>query len=72
MRGFGGFLHRFLTDESGQSAVEYILVLSVAAIGALTIVKTLMSALGYSILSFGGKFEKNLKTGRAPLDVWVN
>lgn len=76
MRGLGTrlkqFLRRFLLEESGQGTVEYILLLSATVIGAATLGRLTLRALDRGSLLVGGQLEKDLKTGRVPLNVWTN
>ncbi len=65
-------LSRLRDDDSGQGTVEYILILSVSLIGAITFARTMIGTLDKGILQFGGVLEQDLKTGRATLDVWQN
>lgn len=57
-------------DETGQSTVEYILILSAVMTGAIALARTLLGVLNTGILRLGGQLEKDLKTGRAPLSDW--
>lgn len=66
------FVRRLRNDESGQAVTEYILILSAAVIGAAALARTLLGVLDQGILRLGGQLEKDLKTGRAPLNVWRN
>ncbi len=61
-----------LDDESGQGTVEYILILSVSVVGAGAVSRSIMEALDKGLLRFGAQLEKDLKTGRAPLNIWEN
>jgi Flp pilus assembly pilin Flp len=69
---FGEIATRFASDESGQAITEYILILSVAVVGASAMARGLLKALDEGILRFGAELEKNLKTGRAPVSIWKN
>lgn len=62
----------FLKDEDGQAITEYILLISIVLIGATSLTRIILDALDNAILGFGGQFEKYLKTGRAPPNVWSN
>lgn len=59
-------------DESGQAVTEYILLLSFVIVMAVTMARGILGAAEGGVLGFGARFEKNLKTGRAPLSVWTN
>lgn len=63
---------RLVSDEGGQSVLEYILILSATVIGAGLMSQKILQAIDSGILSLGGQLEKDLKTGRAPLDIWKN
>jgi Flp pilus assembly pilin Flp len=65
-------LARFLSDQEGQATVEYMLILSVVIAGAGLLSRKLIQAIDAGILKLGGQLEKDLKTGRAPTDVWQN
>ncbi len=67
-----GRLLFLLDDESGQGTVEYILILSVSVVGAGAVSRSIMEALDKGLLRFGAQLEKDLKTGRAPLNIWEN
>lgn len=71
-RALFSFLRSFFLEEEGQTTVEYILVLSVAVVGAAAIARTLLGVIDQGLLVFGGQLEKDLKTGRAPVNVWIN
>jgi hypothetical protein len=59
-------------DEGAQATVEYILLLSITVVGAASFARVIMSGLDRAVLRIGGQLEKDLKTGRAPLNVWEN
>ena len=65
-----GDFYKFLYHEEGQAITEYILILAVGALGAATFVRGLFGILDRGIYSFGGQLEKDLRTGRMPLDFW--
>lgn len=65
-------LRTFLRDEGGQATVEYILLLSFSLLVVISFARGLMSSIDRGILRFGGQLEKDLKTGRAPLSVYIN
>jgi hypothetical protein len=66
------FIYHLGHDEGGQSTVEYILILSASVVGAAQLGRAILRALDNGILKLGGDLEKDLKTGRAPLNVWEN
>ena len=66
------WLHRFLSEEDGQATVEYILLLSVTLGFVITFVKQITSLVDKGVLKLGGQLEKDLKTGRATVNVWSN
>jgi Flp pilus assembly pilin Flp len=66
------FATSFVRDESGQATVEYILILTLAAVGAGTMARSLLGVLDRGILKLGVQLENDLKTGRAPANVWDN
>lgn len=68
----GSLLARFLRDDSGQATLEYILILSVSVFGAAAISRSIITALDRGILHLGAELEKDLRTGRIPVDVWKN
>ncbi|MEK7689508.1 MAG: hypothetical protein AAB425_00650 [Bdellovibrionota bacterium] len=61
-----------LGDQSGQAVVEYALILGAAVAGAVGMARAIFSALDSGILRLGGQLEKDLKSGRAPIDIWKN
>jgi len=63
---------RFLQNSSGQATTEYILMLTIAVIISLLLTRGILEAVDRSILVFGGNLEKQLKTGRAPVNVYIN
>jgi hypothetical protein len=62
----------FLRDDKGQATLEYILILSAAVLGAAAISRSILSALDRGILHLGAELEKDLRTGRLPVNVWKN
>ncbi len=71
-RDFCRFLKRLFNEDSGQATVEYILILSVTVVGAIAFGRAVIRALDSGVLTIGGQLEKDLKTGRAPLNVYSN
>ncbi len=65
-------LKLFLKDESGQATTEYILVLAFAVVIATALSRRLLDVMDRGILNLGGVLERDLKTGKAPLNVWSN
>lgn len=65
-------LARLASDEEGQGTVEYMLILSVVIAGAGLLSRKLIQVLDTGVLKLGGQLEKDLKTGRAPVDIWKN
>lgn len=62
----------FVQDESGQALTEYILILAFAALGAATMTRKLMGFFDEGILKLAAQMEKDLKSGRSPLESWSN
>jgi hypothetical protein len=63
---------RLLAEEEGQAILEYMLILMATVVGAGLISQKILQTVDSGILSLGGQLEKDLKTGRAPLDIWKN
>ncbi len=61
-----------IADDKGQGTVEYILILSLVVVGTTAIVRAIRGTMDKGLLYLGGQIEKDLKTGRAPLNVWKN
>lgn len=60
-------------NESGQGILEYILILSFALTTSLIIARVMSAGMDRGILVFGGQLEKDLKTGRTPVERgWKN
>lgn len=68
----GKICREFISDESGQGVLEYVLLLSATVFGAGLLARGILSSLDSGILKLGGQLEKDLKTGRAPLTVYQN
>lgn len=51
---------------------EYIIILAFCALAASTLMRKLMSFFDGGILKIGGQLEKDLKSGRSPLNTWIN
>jgi hypothetical protein len=69
---FLGALRSLARDERGQGTIEYILILSAAVLGAAALGRAILRSLDRGVLFIGGTLEQDLKSGRAPLDVWKN
>jgi len=66
------FVRRFLSDESGQTTVEYILLLTLTISVSGLILKKITGLLDDGIVKLGAQLELDLKTGRMPSDAWKN
>ncbi len=69
-RSLGRAIEAFLSDESGQATVEYILLLSGTVVGAALVGKAILRGMENAILSMAGQLQKDLKTGRMNLGIW--
>jgi hypothetical protein len=67
-----GLIRDLVRDERAQATVEYMLILSAVVAGAGLMSRKLIQALDAGVLRLGGQLEKDLKTGRVPVDVWQN
>lgn len=63
---------KFISEEEGQGTVEYMLLIGFCIVGASQIARGILNVLDQGILKLGGQLEKDLKTGRAPLNAWRN
>ena len=63
-------MRRLASDESGQAAVEYLILLSAIAVGATALSRGVVKMLDQAILVIGANLEKDLKTGRAAVGIW--
>lgn len=63
---------RLASDQQGQAITEYILILSACVLGAAALARGILGVLDKGILRLGAQLEKDLKTGRAPVNVWKN
>ncbi|MBL7716036.1 MAG: hypothetical protein JNL01_11280 [Bdellovibrionales bacterium] len=72
MKTRGSMVRALLAEESGQALTEYILILAFCAIGAATLTRKLMGFFDEGILKLAAQMEKDLKSGRSPLDSWSN
>jgi Flp pilus assembly pilin Flp len=68
----GAAVREFLSDESGQAISEYIILLTILAVGVGALAKGILSTMKSGVLVLGGQLEKDLKTGRTTLGVYVN
>lgn len=57
-------------DERGQTTVEYILILTVTIVAVMAVVRIIMRLTDRGMLKLGSQLEKDLKTGRIPVNVW--
>lgn len=62
----------WIQEESGQGTLEYVLLLGGTLLGVTQLLRGLLSAFDQGLLRFGAQLEKDLKTGRASLNVWGN
>lgn len=70
--GVQNLVLRLLREDSGQATTEYILILSAAVTAAVALSRALLTGLNKGILVMGAQLERDLKTGRAPPNVWRN
>lgn len=66
------FCHKLIHEESGQAFTEYILILAFSISVLIALSRAILEAVDGSILRFGSRLERALKTGRAPAGVWGN
>lgn len=66
------FVRRFLSDESGQTTVEYILLLTITITISGFILKKITGLLDDGVVKLGAQLELDLKTGRMPSNAWKN
>jgi hypothetical protein len=62
----------FFIEENGQATMEYVIILAASVTGAAALARQIMNTLDAGILRLGAQLEQDLKTGRAPLNVWQN
>jgi Flp pilus assembly pilin Flp len=62
----------FVADEQGQAVLEYMLILMATVVGAGLMSRKILETIDKGILKLGGQLEKDLKTGRLPLEIWRN
>lgn len=65
-------LRKFIINQEGQGTVEYLVILSASVLGAAALAQQMKSIIDRGILRLGAQIEKDLKVGRAPLNVWQN
>jgi hypothetical protein len=58
--------------QSGQSLLEYILIVGLVVFGAAQVSRRFIDTLDRVVLRVGADLERDLKSGRAPLGVWSN
>jgi|GEM_PF-1607475 len=63
---------RFLQDESGQGTLEYVLILTFTVVAASALFRKLTELMDDGFKVFAAQLEKDLKSGRKPLNVWKN
>ena len=61
-----------LACRRGQATTEYILILVVSLFISVTLARGILRSIDSSLVKFGGGFERALKTGRAPSNIYVN
>lgn len=64
-------VHKNKHTESGQAIVEYVLLLSIVLGIMVYFMNTLTGSFDDSTARFGGKIEKQIRTGSAPASVWT-
>jgi len=64
------FARTLYGDEKGQTTVEYILILTVTIVAVMALVRMIMRLTDRGVLKLGSQLEKDLKTGRLPVNVW--
>ena len=65
-------LKRALRSRSGQSILEYILMVVLVLGVAGGVFKLIKNGVDQGVLSIGGNLEKSLKTGRISVSIWKN
>ena len=59
-----------IRSRSGQATVEYILILSVTVGLASLLVRGVIGTLDSGVLYLGANLERDLQTGRMPVELW--
>jgi Flp pilus assembly pilin Flp len=72
LSGASRAFQRLAVEESGQAITEYIMLMAVLAVAALTMSKGILKGIYEGVLAFGGQLEKDLKTGRMSVANWKN
>lgn len=67
-----GIVRAFIQEEEGQAVTEYVLLLLASLAAVTAMARAILGVLDKGILTLGGQLEKDLKTGRAPVDVYKN
>jgi hypothetical protein len=57
--------------ESGQAITEYILLLSIILVALGVFVGKISGSFYKKSASYGGYFEKQIRTGAAPASIWT-
>jgi hypothetical protein len=65
-------LFRFIQDDGGQGTLEYVLLLTFCIISASALFRRLIEMMDGGFQVFGAQLERDLKSGRSPLNVWKN
>lgn len=63
---------RLCREEAGQAITEYILLLSLVTAISVAVAQAILSILDQITMQFGGQLEQDLKSGRAPVNVFRN
>lgn len=63
---------RLWREDAGQAITEYILLLSFVTVGSVAIARAILAILDQITMQFGGQLEQDIKTGRAPVNVFRN
>ncbi len=59
------------SNEGGQAIVDYILLLSIILIGLGLFLQKTSTAFDGITVNWGGKLEKQIRTGSAPASIWT-
>ena len=63
---------KIIQSQSGQAVTEYILLLAITVSLCLVIARGLLERVDGTVLAFGAKLEKKLRTGKHPPSIWKN